>query len=991
MEGSSPSTTALADTCCQSCLAGTKLLKGLHLEKRDLIPSTLTMKSASGNQIPIWGAILARITIAGKETRQMIYVSPVANKLYLSLSSCKDLGLVQGNFPGDQLTATIRNNPTMDHQAGATACEQAAKTTRRRPADPIAIPTKSCSCPTRSQPPARPTSLPFPATEANRQRMEEYLLNLYSSSSFNTCEHQTLPMMTSPPLALSIDPNATPKPCHNPIPVPVHWQEEVKRGLDRDVALGVLEMVPLGTPVTWCHRMVICTKKNGSLRRTIDFQPLNAHATRETHHCPSPFHQARAVPRNTRKTILDAWNGYHSVPLREEDRHFTTFITPWGRYRYMTAPQGYIASGDAYTSRYDALVAHIDQKTKCVDDVLLWSDTLEEAFHQTTEWLDLCGRNGITLNPTKFRFAQSTVDFAGFVISPTEVRPADHFTNAIREFPTPKNLTDVRALFGLVNQVAYSFSMTEAMLPFRDLLKPSTPFQWTDSLSASLEASKEHICQAINKGVQIFDKGRPTCLSTDWSKDGVGYWLTQKHCNCQSSDPFCCREGWKVTLVGSRFTHSAESRYAPVEGEALAVAEALDRARHFVLGCSDLIVAVDHKPLLKLFGDRCLEDIPNPRLRNLKERSLRYRFRMVYVPGTRNLASDALSRHPSGSRTPHRLHLQDDHHGPGKDCPNQSPTLTGEVQTSQQSEEGGLQTALCSALDSSTISWEQLQTATIEDPALQDLVMAIEEGTPSSKEDLPHCIQAYFRLWNSLSIVDDVVCYGSRLVIPQQLRGQCLSALHSAHQGVSSMTARAVSTLYWPGITADIQWTRDQCPVCSGIAPSQPPLPPTTPEIPSHPFSDVCADYFHHAGSQYLVVVDRLSGWPIVTPAAKGASGLANVLRETFAAYGIPDTITTDGGPEFTAHSTQQLLANWGVHHRRCSAYHPHSNNRAETAVKSMKRLIAGNTGPSSRHKDITSNDCPRPPNQGHATNPTEQAADTQGPAQTNCHGEEEL
>ena len=81
-EGSSPSTTALADTGCQSCLAGTKLLKGLYLEKR--IPSTLTMKSASGNQIPIWGAILARITIAGKETR---YVSPVANKLYLSLSS----------------------------------------------------------------------------------------------------------------------------------------------------------------------------------------------------------------------------------------------------------------------------------------------------------------------------------------------------------------------------------------------------------------------------------------------------------------------------------------------------------------------------------------------------------------------------------------------------------------------------------------------------------------------------------------------------------------------------------------------------------------------------------------------------------------------------------------------------------------------------------------------------------------------------------------
>ena len=60
----------------------------------------------------------ARITTAGKETRQMLYVSHVANKLYLSLSSCKDLGLVQGSFPGNQVTATIRNNPTMTHQAG---------------------------------------------------------------------------------------------------------------------------------------------------------------------------------------------------------------------------------------------------------------------------------------------------------------------------------------------------------------------------------------------------------------------------------------------------------------------------------------------------------------------------------------------------------------------------------------------------------------------------------------------------------------------------------------------------------------------------------------------------------------------------------------------------------------------------------------------------------------------------------------------------------
>ena len=84
--------------------------------------------------------------------------------------------------------------------------------------------------------------------------------------------------------------------------------------------------------------------------------------------------------------------------------------------------------------------------------------------------------------------------------------------------------------------------------------------------------------------------------------------------------------------MGSRFTSATESRYASVEGEALAVAEALEKARYFVLGCNDLVIAVDHKPLLKIFGDRSLENIPNARLRNLKEKTLRYKFKMLYVP-----------------------------------------------------------------------------------------------------------------------------------------------------------------------------------------------------------------------------------------------------------------------------------------------------------------------------------------------------------------------
>ena len=188
-------------------------------------------------------------------------------------------------------------------------------------------------------PPLKPTQLPYPATEANRQHLQQWLLNYYASSTFNTCEHQPLSLMDTLPLRLMVNPDATPVAHHSPVPVPLHWRDEVKAGLDRNVELGVLEPVPVGEPVTWCHRMVICAKKNGKPRRTVDFQALNIHATRETHHTQSPFHQAHSVPCNTKKTVLDCWNGYHSVPLHPDDRHLTTFITPWGRYHYKTAPR----------------------------------------------------------------------------------------------------------------------------------------------------------------------------------------------------------------------------------------------------------------------------------------------------------------------------------------------------------------------------------------------------------------------------------------------------------------------------------------------------------------------------------------------------------------------------------------------------------------------------------------------------------------------------
>jgi hypothetical protein len=391
--------------------------------------------------------------------------------------------------------------------------------------------------------------------------------------------------------------------------------------------------------------------------------------------------------------------------------------------------------------------------------------------------------------------------------------------------------------------------------------------------------------------VEIFGKSKPTCLATDWSKDGIGFWLFQKHCKCSPTKPFCCKTGWRVTLVGSRFTSGAESRYAPVEGEALAVVDALDKARHFTLGCTNLVIAVDHKPLLKVFGDRSLNDIPNPRLRNLKEKSLRYRFTIVHIPGIRHAAADALSRHPKGAANP--LPLPDDMaatlmtHPPTLvsltflEC---LPRATSPTQVCHQAT--GPATMIVKS-----VTWDDVRSATASDNCMQTLSSIIDDGLLEHRNDLPNELRQYFQFREHLTTYDGVILYHDRVLVPPSLREAVLDALHSAHQGVSQMCSRAESSVFWPGMSPAITNKRARCGTCNRMATSQSNAPPYPPTTPAYPFQCIVADYFHYRGHNYLVVVDRYSNWPIVEESAAGSAGLVASLRRIFVTYGISDRV----------------------------------------------------------------------------------------------------
>lgn len=142
---------------------------------------------------------------------------------------------------------------------------------------------------------------------------------------------------------------------------------------------------------------------------------------------------------------------------------------------------------------------------------------------------------------------------------------------------------------------------------------------WNNTLTQIFENSKQILVNKVKEGIQSFDFTWKTCLRTCWSKEGIGY-LLEQYCDCPTSlDP---------------------------EGEMFAVAWSSDYDWMFVLGCTELVVSTDHKPLSGIFNNCGINSIVSPHISNLKQKTLRYHFTTQYNPGEWNRGADACSWNP---------------------------------------------------------------------------------------------------------------------------------------------------------------------------------------------------------------------------------------------------------------------------------------------------------------------------------------------------------
>jgi len=474
----------------------------------------------------------------------------------------------------------------------------------------------------------------------------------------------------------------------------------------------------------------------------------------------------------------------------------------------------------------------------------------------------------------------------------------------------------------------------------RATLKPGN-WYWDETLDHVFAQSKQAIANLIQQGVRTFEPQRHTILATDWSKTGLGFALLQKHCSCTMDNaPNCCPTGWKLVFAGSRFTTEAESRYAPVEGEALAVTYALAKCRMFTLGCHNLTVVTDHKPLVKILGDCNLDNIKNPRLFSLKEKTLLYRYNIKHIPGTWHCAPDACSRNPTSSVAAFCASF----------CPCPAvddSTTSSDLHTSAESH---IRAALSGVATDDPYTLKAITMERVKESAQHDqeyiaLLHVIEQGFPDRITSLQSMLHPYWKLRHELYCTNGVILYDGRVVIPTPLRKEVLECLHSAHQGVVGMKARARCSVFWPGLSNAITNRRDQCKTCNTIAPSQPREPLHPSPSPLFPFQLAVADYFCLNGHTYLAYADRYTGWVSICRFREAtAETLKQELRTMFGIYGAPEELATDGGQPFASHNIQRFLRDWGVRWRQSSSYYPQSNGRAELAVKTAKRILQENT-----------------------------------------------
>lgn len=704
-----------------------------------------------------------------------------------------------------------------------------------------------------------------------------------------------------------------PKPIFRPKrPVAYSVQAAVEEEIHRLQNLGILKPVDHSD---WAAPIVAVRKPNGKVRICADFSTgLNNVLEPNQYPLPLPDDIYAKMAGCRIFSHLDLSDAYLQVEVDQRDQQLLTINTHKGLFQYTRLTPGIKAAPGAFQQLMDTMVGDLSGTSGYLDDLLVGGRTQEEHDRNLNKVLSRLEEYGFTLRIEKCSFNMRQVKYLGQIMDGDGIRPDPAKTSAIANMPPPHDVHSLRSYLGAVNYYAkYVPEMRKLRSPMDQLLKAGVKWEWSTACQRSFDRFRDVLQSPL--ALTHYNPKMDIIVSADASQHGIGARIAHKFPDGTI----------KAISHASRSLTKAESNYSQIEKEALALIFAVTRFHRMIFG-RHFTLETDHKPLLAVFGSR--KGIPvytANRLQRWALTLLLYDFSIKYVSTDSFSYADILSR------------LINTHIRPSEEYVIASIEL-----------EDTMQDIIKQSLQFLPVTFKMVQSGTQADEILRQVKQYVQAGWPMREAEIDISILQFYQRRESLSVVADCLTYGERLVIPRKLQDRVLRLLHKGHPGIERMRSVARNYVYWPGIDEDIAKLVRSCIECSKAAKTNTKINPESWPVPERPWQRVHADFAGPVDGQfYLIVVDAFSKWPEVIPTKRiTTAATLGMFREIFARNGMPETLVTDNGTQFTSVVFETYCSNNGILHLKTPPYHPQSNGLAERFVdtfkRSLKKITAG-------------------------------------------------
>ena len=606
------------------------------------------------------------------------------------------------------------------------------------------------------------------------------------------------------------------------------------------------------------------SKKDGSLRPCIDYSPLNDITIKNRYPLPLMSSVFDQLQQATVFTKLDLRNAYHLVRVREGDEWKTGFNTPSGHYEYLVMPFGLTNAPAVFQAMINEVLRDfLDQFVYVyLDDILIYSRDLDTHRRHVSQVLQRLLDNHLYVKAEKSEFHANTVSFLGFIVAPGRVQMDPAKVSAVVEWPTPDSRKKVQQFLGFANfyrRFIRGFSAIAA--PLHTLTPPQVRFNWSPEAEEAFQTLKRRFTSAPI--LILPDPQRQFVVEVDASNVGIGAVLSQRSEVDGKMHP---------CAFLSRRLSAAESNYDIGNRELLAVKVALEEWRHWLEGAQHpFIVWTDHKNLEYIKQAIRL----NSRQARWALFFNRFRFKLSYRPGSRNVKPDALSR------------IYD----PEPVAKEPEPILPLNCVVG-------------------VVTWQieqEVKQANGETPP--------PSGCPEHRLFVPVDLRPQVIHWAHTSLL---TCHpGVRrtmFAISQRFWWPSMESRVREYIEACSVCARN-KTSSGPRM---------------GLLQ---PLP-----IPSRPWSDISMDFVtglpvSKGNTTVLTVVDRFSKMThfIALPKLPSAKETAQIMMQNiFRIHGFPKDIVSDRGPQFISRFWKEFCRLIGATASLTSGYHPEANGQTE-------------------------------------------------------------